>query len=266
MAHWTAQRVLDAAAAWVWVPDGAIDVRTDDYQLIRYPGRLLDPSFPAAQVAWSATAQPLGEILGEIAGQVRRWGLAELGWWISAATEPARTEAFLLARGAELAETVQVLGYPLDEDLPRPDPPAELTVEVVHDERTLRAASSVAVRGWGRIEPDEAELTRRLGEARQDLSNWSTFQVVASADGRAISTGGCTLAGEVAQLWGAVTLPEARRRGGYRAVLAERLRLARGHGASLALTKARADTSAPILLRAGFIDFGQQRRYQLVIN
>ncbi len=258
--------MLDAAAAWVWVPDGAIDVRADDYQLIRYPDWVLDPTFPAAQVVWSATAQPLDEILGEVAGQVRGWGLAELGWWISAATRPAGTEAFLLARGAELADTVHVLGYPLDEGLPRPDPPAEVTVEVVHDERTLRAASSVAVRGWGRIEPDEAELARRLGEALGDLSTWSAFEVVASADGTAISTGGCTLAGEVAQLWGAVTLPGARRRGGYRAVLAERLRLAREHGASLALTKARAETSGPILLRAGFTDFGQQRRYRLTLG
>lgn len=161
---------------------------------------------------------------------------------------------------------MHVLGYPLDEGLPRADPPAEVTVEVVHDERTLRAASSVAVRGWGRIEPDEAELARRLGEARDDLSTWSTFQVVASADGTAISTGGCTLAGEVAQLWGAVTLPGARRRGGYRAVLAERLRLAREHGASLALAKARAETSGPILLRAGFTDFGQQHRYRLTLG
>ena len=49
-------------------------------------------------------------------------------------------------------------------------------------------------------------------------------------------------------------------------VLAERLRLAREHGASLALAKARAETSGPILLRADFTDFGQQRRYRLTLG
>ncbi len=258
--------MLGAAAAWVWVPDGAIDVRTAEYQLIRYPDRVLDPTFPAAQVVWSKAARPLHEILAQIAGQVRRWGLAELDWLVSAATRPAGTEAFLLGRGAELTETTLVLGYPLASGLPRLDPPAGVTVELVHDERTLRAASLVAVRGWGRVEPDEAELTRQLSEALEDLSTWSTFQVVASVDGTAITTGGCTLAGGVAQLWGAVTLPGARRRGGYRAVLAERLRLAREHGASLALVKARADTSSPILRRAGFTGFGEQRRYRVAIS
>ena len=32
MSSWTAQRALDAAAAMEFVPEGAIEVRTDDYQ------------------------------------------------------------------------------------------------------------------------------------------------------------------------------------------------------------------------------------------
>ena len=49
MSSWTAQRVLDAAAAIEWVPEGAIELRTDDYRLIRYPDVVLDPTFRAAQ-------------------------------------------------------------------------------------------------------------------------------------------------------------------------------------------------------------------------
>jgi hypothetical protein len=48
--------------------------------------------------------------------------------------------------------------------------------------------------------------------------------------------------------------------------MSERMWLAREHGASLALAKARAQTSYPIMLRAGFTDFGQQRRYRLAIG
>ena len=78
--------------------------------------------------------------------------------------------------------------------------------------------------------------------------------------------GGCTLRDEVAHLWGAVTLREYRRRGAYRAVLAERLRLARAHGATLALVKGRVETSGPILLRAGFAEYDEERCYWLPLS
>ncbi len=51
-----------------------------------------------------------------------------------------------------------------------------------------------------------------------------------------------------------------------RAVLAERLRLARDHGATLALVKGRVLTSGPILLRAGFADYGEERCYWLPVS
>ena len=265
MAGWTAQRVLDAAAAWAWVPDGAIDVTGDGYRLVRYPDWLLDPSFPAAQVLWSRTARPLAAVVAEITAQVRAWGLDEVLWWVSAATQPPGTGQELRARGAELSDTVQVLGLDLTEGLPPLDPPADVTVELADDERTVRAASHVTVHGWGRAEPAEAELARQLDETIHDLRAWSSFRVVAFAGDRPIATGGCTLDGEVAQLWGAITLPQARRRGAYRAVLAERLRLARDHGATLALVKGRRLTSGPILLRAGFTDYGEENRYRLQV-
>ena len=141
-----------------------------------------------------------------------------------------------------------------------------MSVELVTDERTFHAASRVSVRGWGRTEPTSAALARQFTEVIRDLETWSSFRVVASVRDQAASSGGCTLRGEIAQLWGAVTVPEYRRRGSYRAVLAERLRLAREHGAALALVKGRVETSGPILVRAGFADYEQQRCYWLPIT
>jgi hypothetical protein len=266
MSSWTAQRVLDAAAAMEWVPEGAIELRTDDYRLIRYPDVVLDPTFRAAQVTWSRTARALEEILDEVAVHIRAWGLAGVAWWVAAATRPADTEQALCARGAELIDAVQVLAREIGGRLPRLDVPADVAVELVRDERTFRAASAVTVQGWERAEPDEVELASQLDEAIGDLATWSSFRVVAFIGRQPVSTGGCSLAGEVAQLWGAVTLPAARGRGSYRAVLAERLRLAREHGATLALVKGRVLTSAPILLRAGFADYGEERCYWLPVG
>ena len=78
VSSWTPQRVLDAMAAMEWQPDGAVEVRTDDYRLIRYPDSVLDPAFPAAQVTWSRAGRPGREVIDEVIAQVRDWGL--LGW------------------------------------------------------------------------------------------------------------------------------------------------------------------------------------------
>ena len=267
---WTSQQVLDATIAMEWRPGGAIEVLTDDYRLVRYPDWALDPAFPVAQVTRSRSARPAAELIGEVAGRVGRWGLPGVAWWVSSGTRPADTEAVLRARGGTQIDAVSILARPLDSGLPDLAVPGDVRVELVADERTFRAASMVAVRGWGRREPAAGTLDREFREVLRDLAAWSSFRVVASAGAEPVSTGGCTLRGEpgqakVAQLWGAVTLREHRRRGAYRAVLAERLRLARAHGAALALVKGRAETSGPVLLRAGFAECDQERCYWLSI-
>ena len=88
----------------------------------------------------------------------------------------------------------------------------------------------------------------------------------ASLDGVAVSTGGTTLIDGFARLWGAATLAEARGRGAYRAVLAERLRAASELGATTALVKGRTATSAPIIARAGFTHYGDERAYRVPLG
>jgi hypothetical protein len=282
---WTRRRVLDAVVELEWRPDGAIEVLTDDYRLIRYPDWALDPTFPAAQVTRSHSGRPLPEVIEEVTGRVRRWGLPGVAWWVSGTTRPRDTEAALRDRGAVQIDAVNILVRELGGDLPDLAVPDDVRVELVADARTFRAASMVTVRGWGRTEPALGAADREFRDAIRDLAAWSSFRVVASVPlpegplpegplpegplpgggGQPVSTGGCTLRGEIAHLWGAVTLREHRRRGCYRAVLAERLRLARAHDATLALVKARAETSGPILLRAGFADCDTERCFWLSI-
>jgi hypothetical protein len=265
MSSWTAQRVLDAAAAMEFVPEGAIEVRTGDYRLLRHPDWVLGPSLGAAQVTWSRSERAAAEVIGEVAARVRGWGLPGVAWWVSGVTRPAGTEEALRDLGAGLIDAAQVLARELTGDLPHPGLPEGVAVQVVSDERTFRAASAVSVQGWESVEPDQAEIARQLNQTLRDLASWSSFRVVAFADDEPVSTGGCTLTGEIALLWGAITLPASRGHGSYRAVLAERLRLAREHGATLAMAKGRALASGPILLRAGFTDYGEERCYWLPV-
>jgi hypothetical protein len=200
VSSWTPRHVLDAAVAMEWRPDGATEVLTDDYRLIRYPDWALDPTFPAAQVTRSRSERTAAEIIDEVAGRVRRWGRPGVAWWVSSATLPPDTEAALRAAGGKQIDTVQILARELNGDDAGPPVPGEVSVELVaggvvvelvSDERTFRAASAASVQGWESVEPGEAEIARQLTETLRDLASWSSFRVVAIADNEPVSTGSC---------------------------------------------------------------------------
>ena len=125
--------------------------------------------------------------------------------------------------------------------------------------RRRRACNSSAASGRFCGKPPRLPVAQLAREPLQDLATWTSFRVVALADDEPVSAGGCTLTGEVALLWGAITLPASRGHGSYRAVLGERLRLAREHGATMVMVKGRSLRTGPTLLRAGFADFGEAR-------
>jgi Acetyltransferase (GNAT) domain len=259
MTKWTPQRVLAAAAEWVWVPPDADEVHAEDYRVIRYPPFYGEPT----QVAWSRTDRPLDEVIDEVLAQVRRWNRPEVSWWTSAATRPAATEAILQSRGAVLAERVEVLAHDMT-DKPPPLPlPADVRVEAVSDETALAAMYEVETDVWHTPAPDQARFAQSLRETLEELAAGSSFRVVAWLGDEPIASGGCSLVDGVARLWGAGTRAAWQHRGAYRAVLAERLRLAREHGATLALVKGRIETSGPILRRVGFTSYGEERCYRL---
>lgn len=121
-------------------------------------------------------------------------------------------------------------------------------------------------RSGGQTPLDEAGLRDELDEVTAGLDTGEGFRVLGRVDGVAVSTGGTTLIDGFARLWGAATLAEARGRGAYRAVLAERLRAASELGATTALVKGRTATSAPIIARAGFTHYGDERAYRVPLG
>src|SRR5258708_11444861 len=58
LSSWTPQRVLDAAAATEFVPEGAVEVRTGDYRLLPPPDRAPGPARGPAPGPLSPTAPP----------------------------------------------------------------------------------------------------------------------------------------------------------------------------------------------------------------
>jgi GNAT superfamily N-acetyltransferase len=275
------------------VPDGT-EVVVGDVRVVRYP-----EWFSAGVLAGPVDAdRSPAELVEEVVARTRAWDLPSVGWWVSDGDRPA-VEDELRRRGAVHEDTVAVLALRLAAaaeagtapathritdpathlttglatdlglDLPVPD---GVTAEVVTTAAQLREADAVDVAVWGQQPLTPERLEAQLAGLRR--ADGAELRVLVRLHGRAVATGGVTLAappeawalpGRVARLWGAATLPDARGRGAYRGVLAARLRRARELGASLALVKGRAGTSAPILARAGFRRYGEERLYRLAV-
>ena len=112
-------------------------------------------------------------------------------------------------------------------------------------------------------EVDDAIIDDELAQEGSKPARGEGGSLVAYVDGRPVGTAGLTLADADARFWGGAVVEGARGRGIYRALLAERLRYSVEHGSLLALVKARVETSASTLRRAGFETVGQERSYLL---
>lgn len=254
--EWTREAVLRASADWVWTPEGTREAATDGYRLVAYPDWT---GFPPEVVRCRAHAADA--VIDAVAEQVRAWGRDRVTWRVAEDTEPADLEEHLRRRGAEHTETLDVLALDLAGGLPDLGPSADVGCVLVADEATLRAAAAVSSDVWGTPPLDEQRIPDELAELTQP----SAFKVLAYVGGEPVATGGCTVLDGVARLWGAATRPAHRGRGAYRAALGLRLAVARERGASLALVKGRVETSGPILRRAGFAPYGQERQWLLAL-
>jgi hypothetical protein len=104
----------------------------------------------------------------------------------------------------------------------------------------------------------ESDLRDQLHECTRENARVHRFVAYDEATGEPISSGGMTLFPDLrfAFLWAGCTVPEARGRGAYRAILAARSRRAASRGMTHAGLYAMVDTSAPIVERLGFQRYG----------
>ena len=144
--------------------------------------------------------------------------------------------------------------------------PAAATVmraEVIETPDQLAAADAVAANR----EPRDPEIEARARSLAIPIGTRMDFGVLArDPSGLAVSVGECTLSGGVARLSGAYTLAAHRRRGAYTAVLRQRLATASDAGATIALARGLAATSAPILARSGFTRYATWDKYAIALT
>jgi acetyltransferase (GNAT) family protein len=250
----TPEHVLAEAAAWVWIPPEARTVETDEFLLIAYPEHFSDPT---VALRW-ASDRPADELIGDVLDAAHELGRESVNFFgLSDATRPPGLEPRLKERGAELTETLAVLALDLRGGVPDLDVPPDLEVRRVSDLDDLRATDRVDVEVFGGSHADEEALALTAARLADD------HRYLVLRDGTPVGAAGHVVAGETIRLWGGAVVPAARGTGAYRALLDRRLREGAAAGCTMALVKGRVDTSAPVLLRAGFQQYGEVRAYRL---
>ncbi len=233
-----------------WVPTGVTVV---DRPEILYTTSAQDLKLFNQVTRTRAAAERVPALVDEVveahAGRHSRWLVPD--------TIPrAPLETALANVGYEVAAEHFACAIGVNDYQPRPS--AGVTVHAVDSMERMHDWLDTAARGFGERHPGAHEgLDRQLRECTAPDAR--VHRVVAyDADGAPIASGSMTLfpALRFAFLWAGCTVPEARNRGAYSAVLAARIAHARTRGIDRVGLYAMTDTSAPVVLRQGFGKFG----------
>lgn len=256
----SAADVARACASWIFIPPEADRVETGEYLVLSYPLWYEHP----LQLVGLLPERPVADVVAEVLQRSRAavgLGRPEILCWVRPGA-PAGLEDVLRGHGGRVVETLDVLARPLAAEAAASETgPAGLELRWSDDFATFRDAVRLGTEVFGGYLPDPDALRPLFEEERSKLAAGGGGSVVAYLDGHAVGTGGVTVAGPDARLWGGAVLPAARRRGVHRTLLDARLDHAVARGARLALVKARVETSAPLLRRAGFHGYGRERSF-----
>jgi hypothetical protein len=229
--------------------------------LSRGQQRLEDPRFslflgrgrgPTATCVSRLRLRP-GEVeaaLDDVRAAMRRFERASSTWELADDATPDDLEERLLELGlTPFAEEPEVAGMVLVE----PPPPAPPGIDVVPVRTVDEYVAALAIANEAFGAPAEVAAAE-AADARERFADWfgpETAMFVALADGEPVASARATF-GEAAVFLGAGgTLPRARGRGAYRALVAARWEAAVARGTPALVTHAGAE-SRPILERLGF--------------
>ena len=187
------------------------------------------------------------------------------------AHQPQGRSHFSLARPSQspaLAESLARHGYVLEDmadawsievTAARPPIPDDVRVDRVETLQGLRDMYAVMHASFPRIDPAKgADLAKELSECSGAQARCRRYVAYDAASGAPLSTGALNLFPDhgVGFMWGGSTVPAARGRGVYTAVVTARMRNAREAGLRRVALYALRKTSGPIIQRQGFTRHG----------
>lgn len=213
-------------------------------------------AFPQVGASWIEVAGAYGMFDGVGSPLTQTFGL---GVFQPVSTSELDTlEEFFLSKGAEVFHEVCPLAdtsvFKLFKE--RGYQPIEFSnvlYRTISPDLRLGVVRNERIRVWV-AEKDEISLwTQTSSEGWSEFAEYADFfrdlsqvfarskspSFIAELDGKAIATGSLTIAGDVALLAGASTIPDARRQGAQLALLEERLRYAAAQGCTVGMMVAQ---------------------------
>jgi hypothetical protein len=252
-----AERIERSQWDFFWVPDDVEICDRPEVAAIRS-----DRPVPHLNmvVRTRATAAQLARIVPEM----REWiGTDHARWLVANTIDTSPIEAALTADGWQSAQLFEARAIrPADY---RGSLASDLSVVRVETLERLRECHAITERAFEREIPvSDAQLARELEHCRDPRGRVHRF--VVCRGGRGVSSGGLNWFADLRLgfLWAGATLPDERGRGAYTALVAARMNAAEALGAEWVGLYARHDTSAPIVARQGFDDFGRMQFWKAV--
>jgi ribosomal protein S18 acetylase RimI-like enzyme len=228
-----------AENANTYTPLGRRDERVVNDRFVLWMGRGDEPGWNVAQ-RFRLGDDEVEEVQAEIHAILRAKGRTGCSWEIGTHATPANLVERLLDLGLVDDEpTPLAVGMVLTE--PPADVPSDVEVRRAETDEEHLAASRIAAIAFGMPEPTRVSPER-------DPNN---VVYLAFVDGEPVARGSAAFGEHAVSLFGGSTLPEARGRGAYRALVAARWHDAVERGTPVLVTQA-SPMSRPILGQLGF--------------
>ena len=231
-----------------WIQDNAQIVRTKDYEYLKSPK---DHRLFNAVIRVSPSFQNHPQLIEEVAQAHKHKGSE---WRIGAPSHTPELEKAVLNAGYIVDGMADA--WSIDVDASRPPLPSDIVVECVthiqqmHDWMTVNHQSFSS-----KAQPDnEKDLEQDLAMCTGENTRTLRFVAYDKHTREPLSSGGINLypALSLGFMWAGCTVPHARGRGIYSAVVTARLLHARTLGIQRVGLYAMRDTSGPIVQSQGF--------------
>jgi GNAT superfamily N-acetyltransferase len=229
-----------AENANAYTPLGSTDERDFTDRYVLWMGRADEPGWNVAQ-RFRLRDDEVDEVRSEIHARLHAKGRTACTWEVGTNATPPDLVDRLLERGLVDDSTPLAVGMVLTEP-PTGDAPDVLVRRATTPSERLAAASIASV-AFGIPEPECAP--------DEDDGDSDNVVYVAYVDGEPVARATASFSEHGVTLFGGATLPEARGRGAYRALVAARWEDAVRRGTPALVTQA-SPMSRPILRRLGF--------------
>ena len=234
-----------------WVQDNAQVVKKPDYEYLK---SRKDHRLYNAVIRVSPKTIQYQQLIDEVM-------LAHKGkgseWRIGAPSYTTELEKAVLSAGYKVDGAADAWTIQVDAD--RPSVPSSIVVKRVATLQDMRDMYDIMNQSFDKSNPTEdSELTKQLQMCTGTNARCLRFVAYDKKTNQPLSTGGLNIYPELAVgfMWGGCTVPQARGRGVYSAVVTHRMLHAQKRGIARIGLYAIRDTSGPIVKSQGFDKHG----------